>query len=165
MANQKILDQKQQIVDEITNKVKGAAGFVVFEYHGLTVAETNELRRKLRESGSELKVYKNTLVRRALNSLDINLDEELNGPKAIAFGTDAIAPIKTLSDFAKKHDALVLKIGYVDGAIADKDLLNTYASIPSREGLYTMFAGGLLEHVKNFAICLDLHAKNLEENK
>ena len=165
MANQKILEQKQQIIDEITNKVKESAGFVVFEYQGLTVAETNELRRKLRETGSDLKVYKNTLVRRALNSLDINLDEELNGPKAIAFGSDAIAPIKALSDFAKKHDALVLKIGYVDGKIADQDLLKTYATIPSREGLYTMFAGGLIEHLKNFAICLDLHAKNLEENK
>ena len=164
MANQKILEGKQQIIDEIATKAKESASFVVFEYQGLTVAETNELRRTLKESGSELKVYKNTLTRRALNTLNIDLGEELNGPKAIAFGTDAIAPIKTLSDFAKNHPAVNIKIGYVDGNIADQALLATYAAIPSRDGLLTMFAGGLLEHVKNFAICLDLHAKNLEEN-
>lgn len=164
MANKKILEGKQQIIDEITSKAKEAAGFVVFEYQGLTVAETNELRRQLRETGSELKIYKNTLTKRALDTLNIDLGEELNGPKAMVFGTDAIAPVKTLSDFAKNHPAINIKIGYVDGSIADKELLATYASIPSREGLYTMFAGGLLEHVKNFAICLDLHAKNLEEN-
>ena len=164
MANQKILEGKQQIIDEIATKAKESAAFVVFEYQGLTVAETNELRRTLKESGSELKVYKNTLTRRALNTLNIDLGEELNGPKAIAFGTDAIAPIKALSDFAKNHPAVNIKIGYVDGSVADQALLATYAAIPSREGLLTMFAGGLLEHVKNFAICLDLHAKNLEEN-
>ena len=75
-----------------------------------------------------------------------------------------MAPIKTLSDFAKTHKALELKVGVVDGEIADQNMLAELASIPSREGLLTMFAGGLLEHAKNFAICLDLHAKNLEEN-
>lgn len=163
MANQKILEGKQNIVNEIVNKINESASFIVFEYHGLTVSETNELRRKLRESGSDLKIYKNTLTRRALDSLNIDLGDELNGPKAIAFGTDSIAPIKTLSDFAKEHPALELKVGYVDGNVAGLDLLKQYASIPSRDGLLTMFAGGLMEIVRDFAICLDLHSKNLEE--
>ncbi len=164
MANQTILAKKKEVVDEIASKIKESASVVVFEYHGLTVAETNELRRKLRAGGSDLKVYKNTLAKRALDSLDIDLGEELTGPKAIAFGTDAIAPIKVLSDFAKDHPALELKVGYVDGSVADIELLKKYASIPSREGLLTMVATGLMGAVRDFAICVDLYSKKLEEN-
>ena len=119
MANQKIIERKAEVVNEIAEKMKNSASYVLFEYRGLTVSETNELRRKLRESGSDFKVYKNTLTKRALDSLNINIDERLNGPKAIAFGTDAVAPIKALSEFAKSHTALEMKVGVVDGEIAD----------------------------------------------
>lgn len=163
MANQKIIARKQETVNEITNKVKESSSTVLFEYHGLTVNETMELRRKLKESGSEYKVYKNTLVKRALDSLNIDMDSELNGPKAIAFGTDAVAPIKVLSDFAKDHPALVMKIGYVDGQIADTNMLKQLASIPSRDGLLTMLASGLMGVVKDLSICLDLYSKDLEK--
>ncbi len=163
MANQKIIAKKQETVNEITNKVKESSSTVLFEYHGLTVNETMELRRKLRESGSEYKVYKNTLVKRALDSLNIDMDAELNGPKAIAFGTDAVAPIKVLSDFAKDHPALVMKVGYVDGQIADTNMLKKLASIPSRDGLLTMLASGLMGVVKDLSICLDLYSKDLEK--
>lgn len=163
MANIKIIEKKAEVVDEIVNKVKESNTAVIFEYQGLTVTETNELRRKLRETGSDYKVYKNTLAQRAMDTLKIDLGE-LVGPKAIAFGTDTIAPIKALSDFAKDHPALQLKMGIVDGEVADEAKLKALASIPSRDTLLTMFAAGLMEHVKNVAICLDLHAKNLEEN-
>lgn len=163
MANKNIIAKKQGIVEEIANKVKESASTVLFEYQGLTVTETMELRRKLKESGSEYKVYKNTLVRRALNSLDINIDDELNGPKAVAFGTDAVAPIKVLSDFAKDHPAMVLKIGYVDGQIADTQILKQLADIPSREGLLTMLASGLMGVVKDLSISLDLYGKQIEK--
>ena len=162
MANIKIIEQKANVVDEIVNKVKEANTAVIFEYQGLTVTETNELRRKLRETGSDYKVYNNTLAKRAMDILKIDLGE-LEGPKAIAFGTDAIAPIKTLSEFAKDHPALQLKIGIVDGEVADEAKLKVYASIPSRDTLLTQIAAGLMQHVKNVAIDLDLHMKNLEE--
>lgn len=163
MANPKILEQKQNVIDEITNKAKESSAIVLFNNTGLTVAEVMELRRKLREVGSELKIYKNTLAKRALETLNIDFGDELNGPKAIAFGTDIIAPIKTLSDFAKTHTALELRIGYIDGNVTDKETLNQLAATPSKDTLLTMFAAGLLEHVKNVAICLDLHGKNLEK--
>ena len=162
MANIKIIEKKATVVEEIVNKVKESSTTVLFDYQGLTVTETNELRRKLRESGSDYKVYKNTLAKRAMDELKFDLGE-LGGPKAMAFGTDSIAPIKALNDFAKDHPALQLKIGIVDGEIADEAKLKTLASIPSRDTLLTMFAAGLMEHVKNVAICLDLHAQNLEE--
>lgn len=163
MANQKILDKKQEIINEVNSKVQDSATMVVFEYQGLTVAETNELRRKLRETDSDFKIYKNTLVNRALETMNIDLKDELNGPKAFAFGKDAIAPIKVLSDFAKNHPALELKVGIVDGEITSQETLKQLAQIPSREGLLTMLAGGLMQTVKDFAICLDLHSQNLEK--
>lgn len=164
MANQKIIEGKAQIVEEIKSKVENASSVVFFEYRGLTVSETDKLRKILRESGSEFKVYKNTLAKRALDSLNIDLGEELEGPKAVAFGTDQIAPIKALSDFAKEHQLLEIKVGIVDGKVADLEMLKQLASIPSREGLLTMFASGLMQHARDFSICLDLHSKNLEEN-
>lgn len=163
MANQKIIDQKKQVVDEITNKMKDSVSYIFFEYHGLTVSETNELRRKLKENGSELKIYKNTLSKRALENLNINIDEHLNGPKAIAFGNDAIAPIKTLSEFAKKHENLQIKVGVIDGEVTQIDTLNKLATIPSRDTLLTMLAGGLIGVVKDLSICLDLYSQNLEK--
>ena len=163
MANQKIIEKKMSIVDEITSKMKDASSFVFFEYRGLTVSETNELRRKLKETDSEFKIYKNTLSKRALENLNINIDEHLNGPKAIAFGKDAVAPIKVLSDFAKEHSALELKVGVVDGEVTDQKTLAELASIPSREGLLTMLAGGLMGVVRDLSICLDLYGQDLEK--
>ena len=164
MANPKILEKKQTTIDEIKDKFSNAASSVFFEYAGLTVAETTELRRKLKESDSELKIYKNTLTKRALDTLNIDLGDELNGPKAVVFSSDVIAQIKVLSNFSKDHPALEIKVGYVDGNVADKEMLDKLAQTPDRNTLLTMFAAGLLEHVKNVAICLDLHSKNLEEN-
>ena len=75
-----------------------------------------------------------------------------------------IEPIKAVSTFIKKHPNLEMKIGIVDGKITELDELNKLATIPSREGLLTMFASGLMGIARDFAICLDLHSKNLEEN-
>ena len=163
MANVKILEAKQGIIDEISEKVKNSKSFIAFNYHGLSVADTNELRRTLKKSGSEFKVYKNTLVNRALSSQKIDLSDKLNGPKAFAFGSDEIAPIKALADFAKDHKSLTLEVGIVDGEIVDAAKLKELSTLPSKEGLLTMFAGGLMEHVRNMAICLDLHSQNLEK--
>ena len=163
MANQKILDQKQLVIDEIAKNVADSKSFIFLENHGLTVAEMTELRRKLKESDSELKIYKNTLVNRALTTMNIDLKDELNGPKVVAFGNDSIAPIKVVSDFAKNHTNLEMKVGIVDGNITTLDVLKQLANIPSRDTLLTMFASGLMGITRDFAICLDLHAKNLEE--
>ncbi len=163
MANQKIIEQKQAVVNEITDKLKDSKTYVLFEYRGLTVGETNELRRKLKETDSEFKVYKNTLTKRALESINVDLGEHLNGPKAIAFGKDEIAPIKVLSDFAKDHKALEIKVGVVNGDIVDDAKLKELASIPSREGLLTMLAGGLMGTVRDLSICLNLYSEQLEK--
>ena len=165
MANQAIIAKKEEVVNEIAERVKNANSIVLFDYRGLTDAEIVELRRKLREENSSYKVYKNTLTKRAFDKLSIKLDDCLEGPSAIATSDDEIAAIKVLAEFAKTHPALELKGRYVDGKVASLEELNKLATIPSRDGLLTMFAAGLMEHVKNVAICLDLHSQNLEEEK
>ena len=164
MANVNILAKKQEIIDEVKAKVDGSTTVVLFDYRGLTDNESKELRVKLREVGADYKVYKNTLMARAFNDLGIDLNEGLTGPSAFAYGEDQIAPIKTLSDFAKEHPALVLKVGIVDGEKADQAKLAEYATLPSREGLLTMLAGGMIGLVKDLSICLDLYSQQKEEN-
>ena len=164
MANVKILEAKQKVIDEIKTHVEESTSIVLFDYRGITDSEAKELRCKLRESNSDYKVYKNTLMARAFNDLGIDLNAELNGPSAFAFGDDQIAPIKTLSEFAKNHPALVLKVGIVDGEKADAAKLAEYATIPSREGLLTMLAGGMIGIARDLSICLDLYSQQKEEN-
>ena len=163
MASEAILKQKQGVIDEIKDRVQGATTIVLFDYRGMTDSEAKELRIKLRESDSDYKVYKNTLMARAFNELGIDLNDSLNVPSAFAFGTDQIAPIKILSDFAKSHPALVLKVGIVDGEKADQAKLAEYATIPSREGLLTMLAGGMMGIARDLSICLDLYSQQKED--
>lgn len=164
MANEKILAKKQEIINEIKDRVQNNATVVLFDYRGITDNEAKELRRALRSNDADYKVYKNTLMARALSDLNINLDDSLMGPSALAFGTDQIAPIKVLSDFAKKNPALVLKVGIVDGEVSDKEKLAALSTIPSREGLLTMLAGGMMGIARDLSICLDLYAQQKEEN-
>ncbi len=164
MANAKVLEAKAKVVDEIKATTEGASTIVLFDYRGLTDNESKELRRALRETDSDYKVFKNTLMKRAFNELDIHVDESLEGPSALAYGKDAVAPIKVLSDFAKDHPALVLKVGVVDGEVSDTHALAELAKIPSRDGLLTMLAGALIGIPKDLSICLDLYAKQKEEN-
>ena len=164
MANAKVLEQKQKVIDEIKERVENSKSVVLFDYRGITDSEAKELRVKLRESNADYKVYKNTLMSRAFDDLKVDVKENLVGTSAFAYSDDQVAAIKVLTDFAKEHPALVLKVGIVDGEIADKAKLAEYATLPSREGLLTMLAGGMIGLVRDLSICLDLYSKQKEEN-
>ena len=164
MANSKIIEQKAEVVNEIKNKFQDAKSVVLFDYRGLTVSEVTDLRRKLRDAGADYKVYKNTLTKRAVEELKIDLGSYLEGTSAISFSTDELSPVKIISEFAKEHEALELKAGIVEGKVATSEELAKYAAIPSREGLLTMLAGGLIGTIRDLSICLDLYSKEKEEN-
>ena len=165
MASAKIIQDKQNTVEEITKKLEGSESVILFSYQGLSVADIAELRRELRKEDSEVKIYKNTLVKRALDSKNINLDSFLDGPNAIVFGKTVLEPIKAISKFQKEHDAVKIQTGIVNGEVVTVEAINEYAAIPSMEGLLTMLAGGMIEHVKNLSIGLNLYAEKLgEEN-
>ncbi len=165
MASEKILESKREVVAEITNKLKNSESVILFKYSESTVSDMQELRRDLKNIGSEVKVYKNTLVKRALDDMKIDLSEFLEGPNAIVFGKELLEPIKVLDKFAKNHKNVQVITGIIKGEVVSIDTINEYASIPSMEGLLTMFAGGLIEHVKNLSIALNLYADKLGEEK
>ena len=163
MASEKNLQVKKNVVSEISEKLDNSKTLLLVDYRGMTVAEISGLRNELKKNGSDLKVYKNTLASLALKDKGIKLDDYMTGPNAYIFSKDIIEPIKIVSEVAKKNDNLTIKAGYIDGEFASVETINEYASIPSYEGLLTMFAGGLIEHLKNLSIALNLHAENLEK--
>lgn len=162
MASSKVLESKKAIVGEITESLKSSESVILFEYQGLTVSEVSDLRKKLREVQGEVKVYKNTLLKRALDDLNINLDGFLEGPNAIMFGKNLLEPIKVISEFAKSHDKMNIRVGIINGEKAELNVIKEYAAIPSYEGLLTMLAAGMMEHVRNLSIGLNLYAEKLE---
>ena len=163
MASKEILKQKEATVKEITEKLENAKTFLLLNYQGLTVSEISELRNSLREVNSDIKVYKNTLMNLALKDKNIALNDYMEGPNAYLFADSIIEPIKVVSKFAKDHPALEIRVGYIENEVVDLKTINAYATIPSMEGLLTMFAGGLIEHVRNLSIGLNLYAEKLEK--
>lgn len=162
MASEKILNEKKVIVSEIIDKIKNSESVILFQYQGLTVQEMSELRNKLNEVNSSVRIYKNTLLKRALDELKINMDEFLDGPNAILFGESLLEPIKIISEYAKDHEKLNIRVGIISGDVASLETIKEYASIPSREGLLTMLAGGMIQYVKDLSISLNLYAEKLE---
>lgn len=162
--NKEVLNQKEQIVAEISDKFTKSGSSVVVEYRGLSVAEVTELRRSLRAEGVEYKVYKNTLSSRAAESAGFNeLTETLVGPNAIAFGEDAVAPARILAKFAKTHDKLVIKGGIVEGKVVDNATINELAKLPNREGMISMLLGCLQAPVRDFACVVKAVADKKEQ--
>ena len=164
MASQKVLNEKKEIVNEIADKIKNSESVILFQYQGLTVSDLSDLRNKLRDVNAEVKVYKNTLLKRALDDLNLNLEGFLEGPNAILFGKDLLEPIKVISDFAKENELLDIRVGIISGDVADINTIREYAAIPSRDGLLTMLAGGMMQYVRDLAIGLNLYAEQLEKN-
>jgi len=160
MASKAILDQKQTLVNEVASKFEASSSTVVVNYRGLSVSEVTELRIKLREAGVEYKVYKNNIMKRAAESVEIDcLGDHFTGPSAIAFSEDVIAPAKVLYEFSRDHKALEIKGGYIEGQYADFDTIKELAEIPNMEGLLTMLAGSMLSPIKDVAIGLNMFAE------
>ena len=121
--NQTVLESKKGVVAEIGGKFSNSSSTVVAEYRGLTVAEISELRNSLRAEGVEMKVYKNTLAAKAAEDHGFGeLKGILTGPNAMAFGKDETAAARVMAKFAKKHKALILKGGIVEGKGGKRNL-------------------------------------------
>ena len=150
--NQAVLSNKQAVVTEISDKMKNSQSTVVCEYRGLSVAEVTELRRNLRSEGVDFKVYKNTMVERACDDCGFtDLKDALSGPNAFAFSEDATAPARVLAKFAKKHKALVLKKGIVEGKVVDEGTIKELSLLPNRDGMLSMLLSCLQSPVSSFA--------------
>ncbi len=149
----KVRTAKVATVDELKAKVDGTSTAVVTEYRGMTVAQISTLRRQLRTLDADYKVFKNTLVRRAIEGTAVApLEEFLVGPTAIAFvNGDISAVAKALRDFAKATPTLVVKGGVLDGKALNLSDLTALADLPSRDVLLARFAGLLASPLSTMA--------------
>ena len=145
--------QKQIIIDEIKDKFERAESAVVIDYMGITVAEADEMRKKLREAEVDYTVYKNTLVKRAIAGTKYEaLSEVLEGPSGLAFSyNDATAPARVLNESIKEFKKMEFKGGVVEGEVYSKEDIQAIASIPSRETLISKFMGSIQSPIANFA--------------
>ena len=137
-----IIAKKAELVDAVAEKMKAAASIVVVDARGLTVEQDTVLRRELRGSEVEYKVIKNSILRRAAEKAGLeDLASVFVGPSAVAFSNeDVVAPAKILNDFAKNADALEIKGGAIEGAVASKEEILALATLPNREGLLSVKA-------------------------
>ena len=136
--------EKTAAVDEIRTKLEGADAAVLTEYRGLTVTELADLRGSLRPGGTEYKVFKNTLARRAIEAAGLTeLLPMLSGPTAIAFvHGDAVIAAKALRDFGRTNPALIIKGGLLGPNVLTPAEITELADIEPREVLLARLAGG-----------------------
>jgi len=138
------IELKQQVVSDIKAKLEGSTSAVLTDYRGLNVAQVTELRRKMREAGIEYKVLKNTMIRFAARELGLEeLEPFLEGPTAVAFSADPVAPAKIIYDFAKTNKALEVKVGVLEGKVIEAAQVKALADLPSREELLAKVVGGM----------------------
>jgi large subunit ribosomal protein L10 len=143
--------EKEQLVTELTDKIKGASAVYYTDFTGLNVKRMTELRRRLRRAGVEYVVIKNTLALRAVNESGL-AGSRLRGPTGIVVGKDAVAAAKVLSDFAKENEQKPeVKGGLLDGRVIQAAQVQQLASLPSREQLLAELGAGLMSPMAAFA--------------
>ncbi len=156
--------QKQIIIDEIKSKLENAQSAVVIDYMGINVAEADAMRKTLREANVDYTVYKNTLIKRAIEGTDYApLAEVLDGPTALAVSSeDATAPARTINELIKKYKKMEFKAGVVEGTYYDKAGIEQIADIPSRDVLIAKFMGSIQSPVSKFVRTLAAIAEEKE---
>ena len=137
--------RNQEMMAAVKADLGSAQAVWVVDACGLTVKETQELRRSIREAGASMKVYKNTIMRIALKELDsVNMDSILEGPSAFVFCEgDVAAAAKAITEYAKANKKLEVKGGMMEGKFVDAAQVAAIASLPSKEELIGMVAGAI----------------------
>ena len=159
MPNAKVLSEKQAIVADLTEKIQGAAGGVLVDYKGITVAEDTALRAEMRKNGVDYAVVKNTLTRFAVKNAGLEeLSSVLEGTTSLAVSaTDPVAPARVVSEFSKKMNGekFIVKAGFVDGKVISVDEVKALADLPSKEVLLSMLLSAMQGPVRGLAVSLD----------
>ena len=156
MPSKSILEQKQAVVADLAEQLKNSPAGVVVNYQGITVDADTKMRKALREAGVKYMVVKNSLTGRACDEVGLSdMKQYLTGMTAIAIGTtDPVAPAKVLKEYAEKIESFQILAGYLDGAVVDKDTVNTLADIPSKEVLIAKLLGSIKSPIYSFAYAI-----------
>ena len=153
------------MVAALVERLNGAQSGVFVDYSGLTVAEDTEMRSAMRKEGIEYAVVKNTMMRRALDSVGMGeLDSVLNGTTSLATGTeDPIAPIRMVSEYSKKlGDKFNIKAAFMEGKILSEAEIAQLASLTSKKDLYAQLVGTLMAPMANLAAVVNAIAEKGE---
>jgi len=164
MPSAKILAEKQQRVEELSEQVKASAAGVIVNYFKTTVEDDTKLRKELREAGVDYMVLKNTMLRFVFDKVGYSeLNSQLEGMTAIAISKeDPVAAAKIVSKFADTHKDYEVKAGYVDGGVLDAAGVKALAEIPSKEMLIAKLLGSLQSPL--YGLAYVLQAKIDKEN-
>ena len=153
MPNAKVLSEKQAIVAALAERIKNAGAGILVDYRGITVLEGTALRAE----SIDYSVVKNTLTRKALDSLGLSgLDDVLNGTTSLATTAgDPIAPFRIISDYSKKlNDRFNIKAAFMDGQILSESEIAEIAELPSKDALYAKVLGTMIAPITGLAVCL-----------
>jgi large subunit ribosomal protein L10 len=154
--------EKEQLVSELKTRIDGAQALYFTDFTGLNVKRMTELRRRFRRAGVEYVVIKNTLALRAVNESGLT-GSRLRGPTGVVVARDPIAAAKVLVDFAREHEQKpAMKGGIFEGNAIDEATLKRLATLPSRDGALSLFAGYLNSVLMMFALALDARKEQLE---
>lgn len=147
---------KTETVESLKAAIAAQRGAVVAEHRGLKVSEMTALRKKLRGVGAEIRVVKNTLIRRAAEGTPFGgLSGHFTGPTAVAFSHgDPVALAKAMKEFAASTPKVTLRAGFVEGRVLTAKEVETLASVPSREVLLSRLVGGLASPITRLAQAL-----------
>jgi large subunit ribosomal protein L10 len=150
------LEEKKAVVAEVSAQVAGAQAIIVAEYRGLEVGQITALRASARKSGVYLRVLKNTLVRRAVAGTPFEgLQKAMVGPLIYGISKDPVAAAKTLNEFAKGNDKLVVKAGAMANYVMDANGVKALATMPSREELLSKLLGTMQAPIAQFVRTLN----------
>jgi large subunit ribosomal protein L10 len=149
--------EKEQLVLETTERIQGVRGLYLADLSGMTVEHVTQLRRKCREQQVQVRVIKNTLLKRAFNAQGITaLDVHLAGPTGLVFSpVNEMAPAKILTDFAKEHEKPRLKAAVVDGRLFDDKAIAVLATLPSREILLSQLLSTFIAPMTQFLAAIE----------
>ena len=163
MANQKIIASKAEAVERLAQQMKDSKSYFLCEYAGLTVEQFEELRHALRKENCLVKVATNNTIKRAAIMNGFEQLNDIEGPTCLIISnSESVDGPKAAAAFQKKNKMLVMKDGVVDGQYCTKEEIKAVAALPSRVGLLTMLAGGMIGIVRDLSICLDLYSQQKE---
>jgi large subunit ribosomal protein L10 len=157
------LDRKKLVVEEIQEKLQKAKSVVLVDYIGLTVLEVTELRNQFRAANVEFKVYKNAMIGRAADNLEISgVNGQIGGPTAVALSyDDPTAGPKIMTEFIKKTKKTEIKMGILEKSTMSVSQVEALAKIPNKEALLSMLLSVMNGPVRGFAIVLNAVPRSL----
>lgn len=154
--------QKEKVVEELGQIFESSGVVVVAHYQGLTVAEMQDLRARVRDAGGAVRVAKNRLAKIALEGTDVaGIADLLTGMTVLAYSEDPVAAAKAAEAFAKVNDKYVILGGAMGGTVLTADGVKAVAKMPSREELIAQIASCIGAPASNIAGAIGAPASNI----